>query len=58
LKRAICVAIILLGIFFHSNLNHSSMDSYEPEYPCVIMRGPDIDYVMDGPGRRIRTERR
>lgn len=58
LKRAICVAIVLLGIFFHSNLNHIPMDSYVPDYPCVIMRAPGVDLIMDAPGSDIRAERR
>lgn len=57
MKKLICALVLLAIVFIETDLNSSYMDKpFIPEYPCIIMKGPGIDYTLDSPGGEITAK--
>jgi hypothetical protein len=49
--------LIIISLFVYSNVDFSYMDRpYYAEYPCVIMEGPRVKYILHSPGGKITAE--
>lgn len=56
-KLAISVAIIVIGLLIAENLNPSYKGSwFHEKYPCVIMEGPGLKFILQQPGGEITVE--